>query len=46
MRRVLEEEAITESYKACRIAPPGLSENIGDMAALALAKESMVTANQ
>jgi len=41
MRRVLEEESIKESYKASRIVPPGLSENIGDMAALALAKESM-----
>jgi len=43
MKRVLEEEAITESYKACRIVPPGLLENIGDMAALALAKESFTT---
>jgi len=38
----LEEEAITQSYKDCVIASPGLSENIGDMAALALAKESAV----
>ena len=43
MRKVLEEEAITQSYKDCVIAPPGLSENIGDMAALALAKESFIT---
>lgn len=40
MRKVLEAEAITQSYKDCVIVPPGLSENIGDMAALALAKES------
>jgi glucokinase len=41
MRKTLEEEAISESYKNCVIVPPGLSENIGDMAALALARESM-----
>jgi glucokinase len=41
IKKVLEEEAITESYKACRIVAPGLLENIGDMAALALAKESI-----
>ena len=41
MRRILSEEAISESYKNCQIVSPGLSENIGDMAALALARESM-----
>jgi glucokinase len=41
MRKTLEEEAISESYKNCVIVPTGLSENIGDMAALALARESM-----
>jgi glucokinase len=41
MRKTLQEEAISESYKDCVIVPPGLSENIGDMAALALARESM-----
>jgi hypothetical protein len=41
MRRILEEEAISDSYKNCRIVSPGLSENIGDMAALALARETM-----
>ena len=41
MRKTLEEEAISTSYKNCRIVSPGLSENIGDMAALALARESM-----
>ena len=46
MRKMIEEEAITESYRACRIVPPGLSENIGDMAALALAKESIVIVYQ
>lgn len=42
MRKVLEEEAIAQSYKDCVITAPGLAENIGDMAALALAKESSV----
>ena len=41
MRKTLQEEAISESYKDCVIVPPGLSENIGDIAALALARESM-----
>jgi len=42
MRRILQEEAISDSYKACNIVAPGLSENIGDVAALALARESVV----
>lgn len=37
MREVLEEEAIAQSYKYCKIVPAGLLENIGDMAALTLA---------
>jgi len=41
MRRTLSEEAISDAYKNCQIVSPGLSENIGDMAALALARESM-----
>ncbi len=41
MKKILEEEAISKSYKDCVIVSPGLSENIGDMAALALAKESI-----
>ena len=40
MRELLEKEAITYSYKHCKIVPAGLLENIGDMAALTLAKES------
>ncbi len=42
MKKMIEEEAISDSYKACRIVAPGLLENIGDIAALALAKESLV----
>jgi len=37
MNEVIEMEAISQSYKACKIVPAGLSENIGDMAALSLA---------
>ena len=37
MNEVLEMEAISQSYKACKIVPAGLSENIGDIAALSLA---------
>ncbi len=40
MREMLEKEAIDYSYKHCKIVPAGLSENIGDMAALTLAIES------
>jgi glucokinase len=42
MKKMIAEEAISDSYKACRIVAPGLSENIGDIAALALARESLV----
>jgi glucokinase len=37
MMRVINREAIAESREACRIVAAGLSENIGDMAALSLA---------
>ncbi len=40
MREMLEKEAITVSYMNCKIVPAALSESIGDMAALTLAKES------
>jgi len=41
----IAEEAIPESRKACQIVPPGLSENIGDMAALCLAEISSENLN-
>ena len=37
MMQAIKEEAIYASYNACKIVPAGLSENIGDMAALSLA---------
>jgi glucokinase len=40
MYEMIQQEAIPQSQKACRIVPPGLSENIGDMAALCLAEIS------
>jgi glucokinase len=40
MREMIKKEAIDYSYKHCKIVPAGLFENIGDMAALTLAKES------
>jgi glucokinase len=40
MREMIKKEAIDYSYRHCRIVPAGLFENIGDMAALTLAKES------
>ena len=40
MKEMIEKEAIFESQKVCRIEPAGLSENIGDMAALTLAELS------
>lgn len=40
MREMMEKEAISDSYRNCRIVPAALSESIGDMAALTLAKES------
>lgn len=40
MLRVIREESITYSAKACKIVPAMLSENIGDMAALVLGAEA------
>lgn len=40
MREMIKKEAIDYSYRHCRIVPAGLLENIGDIAALTLAKES------
>jgi glucokinase len=40
MRKIMEKEAITISYKNCKIVPAGLGESIGDIAALTLAGES------
>jgi len=37
MLEVIKREAYRESVNACRIVPAGLSENIGDVAALSLA---------
>lgn len=38
MYRALEREALPESLRACRIVPAALGENIGDIAALAVAE--------
>lgn len=40
MLKVLEQESISYSVKACKIVPAALSENIGDMAALVLGVEA------
>lgn len=37
MMNVIRREALADSRQACRIVPAGLSENIGDIAALSLA---------
>ena len=37
MNKVLQQEALSESLQVCEIVPAKLSENIGDIAALALA---------
>lgn len=37
MKKVLEREALAESLQVCEIVPAELSENVGDIAALALA---------
>ena len=37
MNKVLQQEALPESMQVCEIVPAQLSENIGDIAALALA---------
>ena len=39
MEKVLNVEALTPSLKVCKVVPPLLGENIGDVAALAVAKE-------
>lgn len=39
MNGVLNEEALTPSLKVCKVVPPELGENIGDAAALAVARE-------
>jgi glucokinase len=38
MRREIEKEALTDSARVCEIVPASLSENVGDVAALAIAK--------
>lgn len=40
MMKVIDREAIPLAARSCRIVPAALSENIGDMAALALAVEA------
>lgn len=37
MNEIIQQEAISDSFKGCRIVPAGLKEDIGDMAALSLA---------
>ena len=37
MTPIIEEEALTDSYRVCRILPAEIGENIGDYAALAIA---------
>lgn len=39
MEKVLGVEALAPALKVCKVVPPYLSENIGDVAALAVAKE-------
>ena len=34
---IVEKESLTDSYKACKILPAEIGENIGDYAALAIA---------
>jgi glucokinase len=41
MQEVIEREALFDSHSVCKIVPAGLSENIGDMAALSLAMLSI-----
>ena len=40
MERVIEREALGEAYKVCKIVPAGLSEQIGDYAAIAVALDA------
>ncbi|NCD71719.1 ROK family protein [Mucilaginibacter agri] len=46
MMESINQEAYFESIAACKIVPAGLSENVGDMAALSLATMSNQTAFQ
>lgn len=39
MNKVLSREALAPSLKVCKVVPPELGENIGDAAALAVARE-------
>lgn len=39
MNKVLEQEALEQSRKVCKVVPPSLQEEIGDKAALAVAME-------
>ena len=39
MRRMLRKEALPEALSCCEITVPGLSEEIGDKAAIAVAME-------
>ena len=41
MYKALEKEALPASLAACEIVPAGLSENIGDIAALCVAANGM-----
>jgi len=41
MREVLSQEAIPQSLAACEIMPPGLAEQVGDYASLAMALEAL-----
>lgn len=43
MMRVIEQESISYSARACKIVPTALSENIGDIAALVLGVEASRT---
>lgn len=42
MRRVIDEEALADSAVACEIVPAKLKENVGDIAALAIAEGAFV----
>ena len=42
MKRVIEKEALTDSARVCEIVPAKLSENVGDIAALAIAEGACV----
>jgi glucokinase len=41
MRRVLAEECLPRSLAVCRVVPAGLGEQVGDYAALAVAREAL-----